>query len=182
VRSLRASDPAEIGPYRPLAELGRGGMGRVLLAGGVDGRLVAVKLVRDQITDQDGFRDRFQREVDASRQVSGADTAAVIDADPDAATPWLASVFVPGPTPADALAATGPLPVAGQPGDGFPFPRSVYRWLPGCDLADRPSADQPNADLRNVAVRLGQFLSAASAHRRCGRPAALDPGGTNQHP
>jgi serine/threonine protein kinase len=110
VRSLQPSDPAEVGPYRPLAELGRGGMGRVLLAAGVNGRLVAVTLVRDQITEQDGFRDRFRREVDAARRVSGAYTAAVVDADPDAPTPWLASVFVPGPTLAEALAATGPLP------------------------------------------------------------------------
>ncbi|WP_199236733.1 WD40 repeat domain-containing serine/threonine protein kinase [Kribbella antiqua] len=92
-----------------LAELGRGGMGRVLLGGGPDGRLVALKLVHEQFAGDAGFRARFSREVDASRAVSGAYTAAVVDADPDAPTPWLASVFVPGPSLAEAIQTLGPL-------------------------------------------------------------------------
>lgn len=112
MKALRTTESREIGPYRVLAELGRGGMGRVLLATGPDGRLVAVKLVHDQLAEDDGFRARFRREVDASRVVSGAYTAAVVDADPDAETPWLASVFVPGPSLHDTLAAVGALPEA----------------------------------------------------------------------
>lgn len=98
LRPLGDSDPTQVGPYRLLAELGRGGMGRVLLAGAQDGRLVAVKLVRDTLVEDEGFRERFRREVAASRKVSGAYTAPVIDDDPDAPTPWLASVFVIGPS------------------------------------------------------------------------------------
>jgi hypothetical protein len=112
VKTLRTTESRGIGPYRVLAELGRGGMGRVLLGTGPDGRLVAVKLVHDQLAEDDGFRARFRREVDASRVVSGAYTAAVVDADPDAETPWLASVFVPGPSLHDTLAAVGALPEA----------------------------------------------------------------------
>lgn len=41
MKSLGASDPRVAGRYRLIAELGRGGMGRVLLGGGSDGRLVA---------------------------------------------------------------------------------------------------------------------------------------------
>ncbi|MEY2233513.1 MULTISPECIES: serine/threonine-protein kinase [Streptomyces] len=78
--------------------LGQGGMGRVLLCAGPDGRLVAVKQVLAHFADDEGFRARFRREVAASRKVSGAYTAAVMDADPDAPTPWLASVFVSGPS------------------------------------------------------------------------------------
>ncbi|NUT47570.1 MAG: serine/threonine protein kinase [Saccharothrix sp.] len=110
MRPLRASDPSVIGQYGLLAELGRGGMGRVLLGSGPDGRLVAVKLVHEQFAEDDGFRARFRREVDASRAVSGAYTAAVVDADPDAPTPWLASVFVPGPSLHDVLDEVGALP------------------------------------------------------------------------
>jgi serine/threonine protein kinase len=85
-------------------------MGRVLLGSGPDGRLVALKLVHEQFAEDDGFRARFHMEVDASRAVSGAYTAAVVDADPDASTPWLASVFVPGPSLHDAIETIGALP------------------------------------------------------------------------
>ncbi|GAB7186965.1 protein kinase [Kitasatospora sp. Ki12] len=110
MRPRRDSDPAEVGPYRVLAELGRGGMGRVLLGAAPDGRLVAVKRVHDRFAADDGFRARFRREAGASRRVSGAYTAAVMDADVDAPTPWLASVFVVGPSLGAAVEAAGPLP------------------------------------------------------------------------
>ncbi|GAB3746929.1 hypothetical protein GCM10027598_85280 [Amycolatopsis oliviviridis] len=92
------------------AVLGQGGMGRVLLGRSPDGRLVAVKQVHPGFAHDVGFRERFRREVAASRMVSGAFTAAVMDADPDAPTPWLASMFVPGPSLSEAVAAGGPLP------------------------------------------------------------------------
>lgn len=110
MRTLGAAELREVGKYRILAELGQGGMGRVLLGSGPDGRLVALKLVHAQFAEDNGFRARFHREVIASRAVSGAYTAAVIDADPDAPTPWLASVFVPGPTLHDVIATVGALP------------------------------------------------------------------------
>ncbi|WP_190822555.1 WD40 repeat domain-containing serine/threonine protein kinase [Saccharopolyspora pogona] len=110
MRPLGPSGPREVGQYRVLAELGRGGMGRVLLGSGPDGRLVALKLVHEQFAEDDGFRARFRAEVEASRAVSGAYTAAVVDADPDASTPWLASVFVPGPSLHETAAAIGALP------------------------------------------------------------------------
>ncbi|MFI7413223.1 serine/threonine-protein kinase [Streptomyces sp. NPDC049627] len=107
MRPITALGPAAVGAYRLLAELGQGGMGRVLLGTGPDGRLVAVKQIHAEYADEDGFRARFRREVTASRKVSGACTAPVLDADPDAETPWLASVFVPGPSLSDALDACG---------------------------------------------------------------------------
>ncbi|MFJ4669092.1 serine/threonine-protein kinase [Kitasatospora purpeofusca] len=100
----------QIGPFRLLAVLGQGGMGRVLLGVGPDGRAAAVKQVHAEFAGDDGFRVRFRREVEASRRVSGAYTAAVIAADPDAGTPWLASQFVPGPALNEALRAVGALP------------------------------------------------------------------------
>ncbi|MEV5827291.1 serine/threonine-protein kinase [Spirillospora sp. NPDC052242] len=110
MRPLGADAPRGIGPYRTVAELGRGGMGRVLLATSPDGRLVAVKQVHARLAADGGFRERFRREVAASRRVSGAFTAAVVDADTEAPTPWLASEFVPGPSLGAAVAAAGPLP------------------------------------------------------------------------
>lgn len=85
-------------------------MGRVALAAGPDGRLVALKQVHASFAKDPAFRARFRREVQASRLVSGAYTAAVIDADPEAETPWLASVYVAGPSLREAVDAGGPLP------------------------------------------------------------------------
>ncbi|MFI1285263.1 serine/threonine-protein kinase [Streptomyces sp. NPDC020858] len=99
-----------VGPFRTVAVLGRGGMGRVVLGVGPDGRYVAVKQVHPELAEDEGFRARFRREVDASRRVAGGYTAAVIDADPDAEMPWLASQFVPGPSLSQAVDAAGPLP------------------------------------------------------------------------
>jgi serine/threonine protein kinase len=59
-------------------------------------------------TDPD-FRRRFAREVAAARQVSGFHTALVVDADPDARFPWMATAYIPGLSLAEAIARRGPL-------------------------------------------------------------------------
>ncbi|MBK1785514.1 serine/threonine-protein kinase [Prauserella cavernicola] len=110
MRPLRPDEAAPVGRYRPLAELGVGGMGRVVLAAGPDGRVAAVKQIHQDFAHEPGFRARFAHEVAVSRRVSGAYTAAVLDADPTAEIPWLASVFVAGPPLDSAIKAAGPLP------------------------------------------------------------------------
>ncbi|UNZ18089.1 serine/threonine protein kinase [Streptomyces sp. 891-h] len=110
MRPLETSDPRRVGPYRMLAELGSGGMGRVLLGDTPGGRLVALKRVRAQFVEDDGFRARFTREVAASRRVSGDYTAAVVDDGADEPVPWLASDFVAGPSLHTAVEAVGGLP------------------------------------------------------------------------
>ncbi|MCD0442127.1 serine/threonine protein kinase [Glycomyces sp. A-F 0318] len=112
MQPLSPRDPDRIGPYRLIAELGRGAMGRVLLGHGPDGRTVAVKFVREQLAEDEEFRARFRREMAASQQVAGAYTAAVLDAGPDDPAPWLASEFLLGPTLRTAIDTTGPLPEA----------------------------------------------------------------------
>ncbi|TLS44235.1 serine/threonine-protein kinase [Streptomyces montanus] len=106
---LRAGDPGSIGGYTLEDRLGSGGMGTVYLARSESGRRIALKLVHQQFADDDEFRVRFQQEVSAARRVSGAFTAAVVDADPDAPLPWMATSYVPGPTLAERVAADGPL-------------------------------------------------------------------------
>ncbi|MET8077658.1 endo alpha-1,4 polygalactosaminidase [Streptomyces sp. NPDC005303] len=107
--SLSAGDPESIGGYTLVDRLGSGGMGVVYLGRSDSGRQVAVKLVHPAYALDEEFRTRFRQEVAAARRVSGAFTAPVVDADPDASQPWMATLYVPGRTLADIVAQDGPL-------------------------------------------------------------------------
>src|SRR6516164_1197800 len=107
---LAAGDPRQTGPYRLRSRLGAGGMGRVFLGFSPAGRAVAVKVVHPQLAADPAFRVRFAREVAAARAVSGAYTAPVLAAGTDDDPPWLATLFVAGPSLAEAVTAAGPLP------------------------------------------------------------------------
>ncbi|MFB7494650.1 protein kinase [Streptomyces sp. NPDC056161] len=98
MEKLGPGDPREIGAYRLLARLGAGGMGQVYLARSGRGRTVAVKLVREEHARKEEFRARFRREVQAAQRVGGAWTAPVLDADTEAAVPWVATGYVAGPS------------------------------------------------------------------------------------
>jgi serine/threonine protein kinase len=111
IKDLRPGDPALVGPYRLLGRLGVGGMGEVYLAKSPGGRLVAIKLIRPELAEERGFRARFASEISAARNVSGIYTAAVVDADAETELPWMATVYVPGPSLTDAVEDNGPLPV-----------------------------------------------------------------------
>ncbi|WP_149262206.1 WD40 repeat domain-containing serine/threonine protein kinase [Actinomadura sp. K4S16] len=95
---LRDGDPRRIGPYRLEGRLGAGGMGEVFLGATPGGRRVAVKVIRAEYAQDARFRVRFAREVEAARKVGGFYTAQVVDADPEAAEPWMATAYVPGPS------------------------------------------------------------------------------------
>lgn len=110
---LRTSDPARVAEYRLLRRLGAGGMGVVYLARSTGGTLVALKVVLEEYAEDDDFRERFRREVAAARRITSPWAVPVVDADPGAAAPWLATEFVPGPSLAEAVAAHGPFPQAG---------------------------------------------------------------------
>ncbi|NEB36307.1 serine/threonine-protein kinase [Streptomyces sp. SID14515] len=101
--------PERIGGYAVERELGAGGMGTVYLARSRGGRAVAVKVARPELASDPHFRERFRAEVAAARSVGGFHTAPVVDADPEAAAPWLATAYVPGPTLAALLEAEGPM-------------------------------------------------------------------------
>ncbi|MCX4527431.1 MULTISPECIES: serine/threonine-protein kinase [unclassified Streptomyces] len=107
---LEAGEPRTIGAYRLLGRLGAGGMGRVYLGRSAGGRTVAVKIVHPHFASDEEFRARFRREVEAARRVGGEWTAPVLDADPDAPVPWVATGYVAGPSLDRAVASHGPLP------------------------------------------------------------------------
>ncbi|MFE2015886.1 PQQ-binding-like beta-propeller repeat protein [Streptomyces sp. NPDC059491] len=104
-----AEGPEYAGDYRLQACLGAGGMGVVHLAASASGLRLAVKVVHARYAEDPEFRARFRQEVAAARRVSGAFTAPVVDADPDAVRPWMATLYVPGPTLADQVKRNGPL-------------------------------------------------------------------------
>ncbi|WP_031522848.1 serine/threonine-protein kinase [Streptomyces sp. NRRL F-5123] len=106
---LNTEDPRSVGGYTLLGRLGVGGMGVVYLGVSASGRQVAVKFVHGPYAQEEEFRARFRQEVAAARRVSGAFTAPVVDADPDADRPWMATLYVPGPTLDEVVKKQGPL-------------------------------------------------------------------------
>ncbi len=117
---LDQSDPVEIAGYQLRARIGSGGMGNVYLSFTRGGRPVALKVVRKEFADDPEFRRRFRMEVASAQRVQGIYTAPVVDADPDAPVPWLATGYIAGPSLSYAVVEHGPLP---EP--------SVYRLLAG---------------------------------------------------
>ncbi|WP_330350044.1 protein kinase domain-containing protein [Streptomyces sp. NBC_00582] len=107
--ALHKDDPKALGGYRIVDRLGSGGMGVVYLGRSRSGREVAVKLVHAQYAEDGIFRARFRQEIEAVRKVSGAFTAPVVDADPEAPRPWMATQYVPGAALSARLRETGPL-------------------------------------------------------------------------
>jgi hypothetical protein len=119
---LSRSDPRIVGRpntdrYRLAARLAAGRVSTVYLALAADGTRLAVKAFRrEAVADGRGgggeseARARLAAGVRASTAVRGPRTAVLVDADPDAATPWVATLFVPGPSLESVIAQTGPLP------------------------------------------------------------------------
>ncbi|TXS45209.1 serine/threonine protein kinase [Streptomyces sp. uw30] len=106
---LHKDDPKSLGGYKLVDRLGSGGMGIVYRGRSRSGREVAVKVVHAQYAEDAVFRARFRQEIEAVRKVSGAFTAPVVDADPEAVRPWMATQYVPGPSLAALIREQGPL-------------------------------------------------------------------------
>jgi hypothetical protein len=109
---LRREDPRLVGPYRLHRRLGAGGMGVVYLGSDRKGQKVALKLIRAELAEDAEFRTRFAREVAAAARIRGGCIARLVSSDIDAERPWLATVYVPGPSLYKRVGDEGPLPWA----------------------------------------------------------------------
>ncbi|MDN3020766.1 serine/threonine-protein kinase [Streptomyces sp. S.PB5] len=106
---LHKDDPKTVGGYKLVDRLGSGGMGVVYWGRSRSGRDVAVKVVHAQYAEDRVFRARFRQEIESVRKVSGAFTAPVVDADPEAVRPWMATQYVPGSSLAERIRDHGAL-------------------------------------------------------------------------
>ncbi|QVQ51717.1 serine/threonine protein kinase [Spiractinospora alimapuensis] len=100
--------PGQVGPYRTVELLGRGGFGEVFLGVDEEGQRAAVKVLHTSMTSDPAMRRRFAEELSQARKVSGFCVAPILDADPDADQPWIATEYVDGPTLSTAVVNEGP--------------------------------------------------------------------------
>ncbi|WP_042419349.1 serine/threonine-protein kinase [Streptacidiphilus anmyonensis] len=114
-KPLRATDPRRVGPYAVIAVLGGGGMGRIYLGRASEGssELAAVKVIRPEYAEDEGFRRRFERESAALARVRGEQAAVLLGSGYDGDLLWMATEYIPGPSLSEAVASAGPLGATG---------------------------------------------------------------------
>ncbi|MET0998778.1 MAG: serine/threonine-protein kinase [Marmoricola sp.] len=109
--TLDSQRPEEtrVGSYRLLAPIGEGGMGVVHLAQGVDGKRVALKVLRPHIVGDLEARERLAREVSSLKRISSPRIAEILDADPHGPVPFVVTRYVPGLSLYHHVAEEGPI-------------------------------------------------------------------------
>src|SRR5689334_455174 len=84
-------------------------MGVVHLARRPGGERVALKVLRPHIVGDDEARARLEREVNSLSRIRSRWVAEIVDADPWADIPYVATRYVPGPSLHDLVTDEGPL-------------------------------------------------------------------------
>jgi eukaryotic-like serine/threonine-protein kinase len=106
------TDGFQLGQYRILDELGRGGMGRVYKAVHLAmGRFVALKMISPALTQTERARELFQREVRAAGRLHHPNIVTFYDAHTSGDRCYLVMEFVDGPNLSQLVREQGPLPV-----------------------------------------------------------------------
>jgi hypothetical protein len=109
---LTSADPALVDGYRICARLGGSAAGVVYLASGdgLDSGWVALKVFDQALAADADTRRRLASGALAASVLPDPHLASVIASDTAAARPWVASTLVRGPSLADTVTQTGPLP------------------------------------------------------------------------
>jgi serine/threonine protein kinase len=107
--SVQPSSARKVGDYQLLTKLGEGGMGVVYLARRPDGPRVALKVLRPHIVGDDEARARLAREVASLERIRSRWIAEIVDADPWAPVPYVATRYVPGLSLHDHVPEEGPI-------------------------------------------------------------------------
>jgi hypothetical protein len=109
---LTSADPVQVDGYRIYARLGGTAAGVVYLASAdsLDSGWVAVKVFDQALTADADTRRRLVVGALAASVLPDPHLASVIASDTAAARPWVASMLVRGPSLADTVTQTGPLP------------------------------------------------------------------------
>ncbi|HEV8111731.1 MAG TPA: bifunctional serine/threonine-protein kinase/formylglycine-generating enzyme family protein [Planctomycetota bacterium] len=99
------SVPDQVGPYRVLRGIGRGGMGVVFEA--IEealGRRVALKVLPPELVASPSARKRFRREAELAARLDHSGIATIYGAGVEGERPWIAMRFVEGETLARRIA------------------------------------------------------------------------------
>ncbi|MFC8430942.1 protein kinase [Streptomyces sp. NPDC057253] len=150
---LRATDPARVGPYVPVAVLGSGGMGRVYLGRPADDGpgLVAVKVIRPEYAEDPRFRRRFEREASVHARLRTPHAPRLCGTGFEDELLWMATEYLPGFDLAEAVREGGALE-----------PAAVWRLVAelGQALADLGAEEIVHRDLKPSNV----LLTVRGAH------------------
>ncbi len=96
-----------VGGYRLIRSLGRGGMGTVYLAEDAVGRRAVVKLLLEELVDQEDTRAMFAHEARLGAQLEHPNIARILDVGLDGDVPFFVMDYVEGPSLAQTVGAVG---------------------------------------------------------------------------
>ncbi len=114
-----STDPTTIGRYQIVNRLGAGGMGSVYLARDPDlDRLVAIKLVKDDLSDDPDLRERFSREARSAARLRHPNIVTIFDIGEERGQPFIAMEYLHGESLLDIVRKRTPLDVS-----------LVLRWM-----------------------------------------------------
>ncbi|HQR07053.1 MAG TPA: protein kinase [Gemmatales bacterium] len=104
--------PDQIGGYKIVRQIGSGGMGTVFEAeDAVNGRSVAIKLIKPQIAASSDNLERFRQEGRLASLITHPRCVFVYHADEDKGRPYIVMELMPGATLKDIVSQQGPLQI-----------------------------------------------------------------------